>query len=97
LGSGILEDCEAIFVDNYSGGSTFTDHFCALQMEDVLYIKFKQHPSLRTLLLHTGLADIVYADGNDSYWGHGPLGEGANELGKALMRVRDKLRAEGER
>jgi predicted NAD-dependent protein-ADP-ribosyltransferase YbiA (DUF1768 family) len=70
--------------------------FCVLQMEDVLYIKFKQHPSLRTLLLRTGLADVVYADANDSYWGHGPLGEGANELGKALMRVRDKLRAEGE-
>jgi predicted NAD-dependent protein-ADP-ribosyltransferase YbiA (DUF1768 family) len=48
------------------------------------------------LLLRTGLADVVYADANDSYWGHGPLGEGANELGKALMRVRDKLRAEGE-
>jgi hypothetical protein len=96
LGSGILEDCEAVFVDNYFGGPPLLTIFCVLQMEDVLYIKFKQHPSLRTLLLRTGLADIVYADANDSYWGHGPLGEGANELGKALMRVRDKLRAEGE-
>ena len=65
-------------------------------MEDVLYLKFKQHPSLRTLLLHTGLADIIYADDND-YWGEGPLGEGANELGKALIRVRERLRQEGDR
>lgn len=65
-------------------------------MEDVLYLKFKQHPALRTLLLHTGLVDIIYMDEN-SYWGEGPLGEGANELGKALVRVRDRLRQEGER
>lgn len=65
-------------------------------MEDVLYMKFKQHPSLRTLLLRTGLADLIYADANDAYWGHGPLGDGVNELGKALMRVRERLRAEGE-
>ena len=65
-------------------------------MEDVLYLKFKQHPSLRTLLLDTGLADIVYADDND-YWGERPLCEGANELGKALIRVRGRLRQEGDR
>lgn len=89
--------------DMYPLSASFQDHVrpdwgqvFLKTMEDVLYIKFKQHPSLRTLLLRTGLADVVYADANDSYWGHGPLGEGANELGKALMRVRDKLRAEGE-
>ncbi|KAG8218935.1 hypothetical protein J3R82DRAFT_4643 [Butyriboletus roseoflavus] len=65
-------------------------------MEDVLYLKFKQHPSLRMLLLRTGLLDIVYADDNE-YWGEGPLGEGANELGKALVRVRERLQQEGER
>ena len=64
-------------------------------MEDVLYLKFKQHPTLRALLLRTGLADIVYADDN-TYWGDGPLGEGANELGKALVRLRERLRQEGE-
>ncbi|KAH0840205.1 hypothetical protein J3R83DRAFT_1206 [Lanmaoa asiatica] len=45
-------------------------------MEEVLYLKFKQHPSLRTLLR--------------------PSGEGSNELGKALVRVRERLRQEGE-
>ena len=63
-------------------------------MEEVLYLKFKQHPTLRTLLLNTGLSDIVYADHNP-YWGEGPSGAGSNELGKALMRVRDRLLAEG--
>ena len=60
-------------------------------MEDVLYLKFKQHPILRTLLLRAGLVDIVYADDN-TYWGDGPLGEGANELGNALVRLRERLR-----
>ncbi|KAF8547014.1 DUF1768-domain-containing protein [Imleria badia] len=64
-------------------------------MEDVLYLKFKQHPILRSLLLRTGLADIVYADEN-TYWGDGHMGDGANELGRALVRLRDRLRQEGE-
>ncbi|KAG1801949.1 uncharacterized protein BJ212DRAFT_1398266 [Suillus subaureus] len=90
--------------DMYPLSASFQDHvrpdwgqvFLKI-MEEVLHIKFKQHPSLRTLLLRTGLADLVYADANDTYWGHGPSGDGANELGKALMRVRDRLRAEGDR
>ncbi|KAG1892054.1 hypothetical protein F4604DRAFT_1697132 [Suillus subluteus] len=90
--------------DMYPLSASFQDHvrpdwgqvFLKI-MEEVLYLKFKQHPSLRTLLLRTGLADLVYADANDAYWGHGPLGDGANELGKALMRVRDRLHAEERR
>jgi len=65
-------------------------------MEDVLYLKFKQHPTLRTLLLNTGGSDVVYAD-NNTYWGEGPSGTGSNELGNALVRVRDRLRADGDR
>ncbi|KAL4081358.1 DUF1768-domain-containing protein [Scleroderma yunnanense] len=65
-------------------------------LDDVLYLKFKQHPTLRRLLLNTGIADIVYADTND-YWGEGSNGEGENKLGSALVRVRDRLRREGER
>ncbi|KAH7912929.1 hypothetical protein BJ138DRAFT_1003358 [Hygrophoropsis aurantiaca] len=68
-------------------------HVFLKTMEDVLYLKFKQHPNLRRLLLDTGLANIVYQDIN-SYWGEGPSGEGANELGKALVRVRERLRME---
>ncbi|KAG6335895.1 hypothetical protein ID866_3204 [Astraeus odoratus] len=65
-------------------------------LDDVLYLKFKQHPNLRKLLLNTGFADIIFADPHDFY-GEGPSGSGANELGKALVRVRDRLRREGER
>ena len=63
-------------------------------MEDVIYLKFKQHPELRSLLMNTGKADLIYAETTDSFWGEGPLGQGANELGKSLVRVREKLRAE---
>jgi len=64
-------------------------------MEDVLYLKFKQHPDLRTHLMNTGTALVAYAEPNDSFWGEGPAGQGANELGKAMVRVRDRLRDEG--
>lgn len=64
-------------------------------MEEVLFVKLKQHPDLRTLLMGTGVANLVYVDPNDHFWGEGSLGEGANELGKALVRVRERLRAEG--
>jgi len=62
-------------------------------MENVLYEKFKQHHTLRTLLLDTGIAEIVFDDVN-TFWGEGDDGDGANELGKALVRVRDRLRGE---
>ncbi|KAI6024504.1 hypothetical protein EDC04DRAFT_2573967 [Pisolithus marmoratus] len=65
-------------------------------LDDVLYLKFRQHPSIRNLLLNTGMADLVFADPN-SYWGEGPDGEGENHLGKALARIRERLHREGER
>ncbi|PCH40759.1 hypothetical protein WOLCODRAFT_162519 [Wolfiporia cocos MD-104 SS10] len=70
-------------------------HIMYDKMDECLYQKMVQHPVLRRLLLSTGLADLVYADLNDATLGDGPLGRGANELGKALMRVRERLRAEG--
>lgn len=67
------------------------------QMEDVLYKKMQQHPDLRSLLMGTGMADIVYSDANDSFWGDamGPAGPGQNHLGKMLVRVRENLRHHG--
>ncbi|EJD01691.1 DUF1768-domain-containing protein [Fomitiporia mediterranea MF3/22] len=64
------------------------------KMEDVLYRKLAQHPDLRELLLDTGIAEIVYADASDPFWGTGEHEEGENELGKTLMRVRERLRYE---
>ena len=60
-------------------------------MDDVLYIKFRQHGDLRTLLLNTYPADLVYVESEDPFWGDG-AGTGMNEFGKSLMRVRERLR-----
>ena len=66
-------------------------------MEDVLYAKFMQHPDLVHLLFETGVADIVFDDKQDDFWGVGPTGEGNNELGKALVRLRERLRVSQQR
>ena len=63
-------------------------------MDEVLYLKFRQHSDLRVLLLNTFPADIVYVEPGDPFWGEG-AGAGLNELGKSLMRVRQRLRIEG--
>ncbi|KAH9830124.1 DUF1768-domain-containing protein [Rhodofomes roseus] len=61
-------------------------------MEKILEAKFTQHPRLRDTLL--GTADSMLIEGSpvDSFWGSGADGQGRNELGKALMRLRDELR-----
>ncbi|KAI0250426.1 hypothetical protein BJV78DRAFT_1127987 [Lactifluus subvellereus] len=63
-------------------------------MDEVLYLKFRQHEALRTLLFNTYPMELVYSESGDSFWGDGG-GTGRNELGNSLMRVRDRLRAEG--
>jgi predicted NAD-dependent protein-ADP-ribosyltransferase YbiA (DUF1768 family) len=63
-------------------------------MDDILYLKFRQHDDLRTLLLDTYPADLVYVESGDLFWGDG-AGAGMNELGKSLMRVRERVRTEG--
>jgi predicted NAD-dependent protein-ADP-ribosyltransferase YbiA (DUF1768 family) len=63
-------------------------------MDEVLYLKFRQHGALRTLLSNTYPLELVFSEFNDSFWGDGG-GTGRNELGKSLMRVRDRLRVEG--
>lgn len=62
-------------------------------MEDVLYQKFLQHADLRALLLNTFPAELVFVEPEDPFWGDGG-GVGMNELGKSLMRVRERLRSE---
>ncbi|GJE95792.1 NADAR family protein [Phanerochaete sordida] len=61
-------------------------------MDTVLALKFAQHADLRQLLLDTGNRVLVEDSPVDSFWGCGADGKGRNELGKALMRLRDKLR-----
>jgi N-glycosidase YbiA len=61
-------------------------------MEKVLLVKFSTNPSLREKLLETG--DKYLEETNwwkDTFWGV-CNGKGENNLGKILMKVREKLR-----
>jgi predicted NAD-dependent protein-ADP-ribosyltransferase YbiA (DUF1768 family) len=62
-------------------------------MDEVLYLKFRQHSELRTLLLSTYPSELMYVESGDPFWGDG-AGQGLNELGNSLMRVRERLRIE---
>ncbi|KAF5370428.1 hypothetical protein D9615_009722 [Tricholomella constricta] len=62
------------------------------KMEITLERKFTQHEDLKEELLATGDAELVEDSDKDAFWGVGPDGKGRNELGKALERLRDKLR-----
>ncbi|KAI0250417.1 DUF1768-domain-containing protein, partial [Lactifluus subvellereus] len=65
-----------------------------ITMDEVLYLKFRQHGALRTLLFDTYPMELVFSEFDDSFWGDCG-GTGRNELGMSLVRVRDRLRAEG--
>lgn len=56
-----------------------------------VYKKFKQNEHLRDILISTGESDIEERS-YDRFWGTGYNGGGRNELGKILMKVRDKLK-----
>jgi len=67
--------------------------YASLRAMDVaLWHKFNQHPDLKAQLLNTGTADLVEKSDVDDFWGVGKDGNGRNELGKALERLRDQLR-----
>ena len=62
-------------------------------MEEIVRAKFTQHPELAIKLLATG--DQVLVEGNrwgDIYWGVDiRTGQGQNNLGKILMKIREEL------
>lgn len=62
-------------------------------MEEIVRAKFTQHPELAIKLLATG--DKVLVEGNrwgDIYWGVDiRTGQGQNNLGKILMKIREEL------
>lgn len=63
-------------------------------MIEVCYAKFSQNPELRDLLLSTG-DRVLHEDCPDPWWGGGPnYPQGRDLLGKALMKVRSRLRRE---
>jgi len=61
-------------------------------MDTVLRAKFTQHGELREKLLGTGNRELIEDSPDDVFWGIGRDGQGRNELGKALMRLRGRLR-----
>ncbi len=61
-------------------------------MREALQAKFRQHPSLRSLLLQTGDAELIEHTRNDGYWADGGDGSGKNRLGELLMELRAELR-----
>ncbi|KAJ3758857.1 DUF1768-domain-containing protein, partial [Lentinula raphanica] len=68
------------------------------EMEKVLELKFRQHPELQDLLVEGSGREVIYRDEKDAFWGDGGgEGRGANELGKCLRRVRDRLIDERDR
>ncbi len=60
-------------------------------MEDLVWLKFITHPDLRAKLLATGDTNLIEGNTwNDRFWGV-CRGQGRNELGQILMRVRAEL------
>ena len=58
-------------------------------MEHLVFLKFGNHPHLQRLLVLTGDRELVEGNWwNDTFWGV-CKGQGRNELGIILMRVRD--------
>ena len=63
-------------------------------MEDLTRQKYTRNPELKAKLLATGDAELQEGNTwNDTFWGiNVKTGEGENNLGKILMKVRDELR-----
>ena len=57
-----------------------------------VWTKFLTYRDIQAILLSTGDEAIVENSTTDYYWGCGDDGTGDNQLGKILMKVRDKLR-----
>jgi hypothetical protein len=63
-------------------------------MEIILTSKF-ENPIMKNLLLNTGGQELIEGNTwNDTFWDQCPIGNGDNNLGKLLMKIRNKLRVE---
>jgi ribA/ribD-fused uncharacterized protein len=54
--------------------------------------KVRQHSEVREALLATADEEIVEVNPNDDFWGNGKDGNGQNQMGKILMKIREELR-----
>jgi predicted NAD-dependent protein-ADP-ribosyltransferase YbiA (DUF1768 family) len=71
------------------------EHVWQQKLDEMLYLRFTQHERLRAELMGTGYAQLV--DGNEPRDDHVVDAPGVNELGKGLMRLRERLKRAGER
>ncbi|MCB1211642.1 MAG: NADAR family protein [Verrucomicrobiales bacterium] len=60
-------------------------------MRQALWAKFDQNRRLKQMLIDTGTEELVHESSSDLFWGRSRDGEGENQLGQLLMRVRDEL------
>ena len=60
-----------------------------------MYLKFTQHDDLLAELIATHPAQLAWATSQDTFFGLGVNGNGRNELGQMLVRVRERLKTEG--
>ena len=65
-------------------------------MRSALHAKFTQHPEIKAVLLGTGDEELIENTTKDHYWGIGSSGTGLNMLGRLLVELRTRLRAELE-
>lgn len=70
----------------------FYDHIFEIMLE-VLLAKFTTDEHCRKVLLSTGNSELIEMSPTDNFWGKCPDGSGENHLGRLLMVVREKLRA----
>ncbi|KAK5002616.1 hypothetical protein LTR60_007055, partial [Cryomyces antarcticus] len=82
---------------------TIWDENCDQVVEEGNWLKFSQSERLGKVLVGTEGREIIEASPNDKIWGIGWNSEeamdhvdewGENKLGKALMRVRERLKRE---
>jgi ribA/ribD-fused uncharacterized protein len=59
-------------------------------MNTAIRAKFRENPAMQQVLLKTYPNDLVFADGNDSFWGYGRTKMGQNKVGKLLMKYRNE-------
>lgn len=60
-------------------------------MEKLLREKVKQHPYVKEMLIKTKDYQVVEDSPKDSYWGWGLNRDGANNMGKLWMKIREEI------
>ena len=63
-------------------------------MFNILVAKINQHEYVKRKLLQTGDRQLIEDSWRDDFWGWGPNKDGANNLGKLWMRIREEIRNE---